>query len=395
LFAFPSSRYRKWAACNNVAWPAKNQRAQATLIAGRLRHTHVRTTDSTEHRSMPSPASSWLKVTPDGLHVVPGAFTIDPIRPVDRAVITHGHGDHARGGHAAVLATAPTLDIMTERFGPQTGQQIARYGETVTMGDVRVTFVPAGHVLGSAQIVLEHGGTRVVVSGDYKRRRDPTCPPFAVTPCDVFVSEATFALPVFCHPEDSGEIGRLLQSLRVFPERTHLVGTYALGKAQRVIMLLREAGYTAPIYLHGALIDLCNLYRRFGVDLGDLHLVGDAPPGSLAGQMVLCPPGALNDRWSRRMAEPVTAMASGWMRIRQRAKQRGVELPLVISDHADWGELLQTVRDIQPGEVWITHGREEAFAHALGTMGVPAKALSLVGYEDDNDDDLTGAAATP
>jgi putative mRNA 3-end processing factor len=283
---------------------------------------------------------------------------------------------------------------MAARFGPQSGAQEASYDQPITVGDVRVTFKPAGHVLGSAQLLLEYGGTRVVVSGDYKRRRDPTCAPFEVTACDVFVTEATFALPVFCHPDDRGEVQRLLQSLKVFPERTHLVGAYALGKAQRLIMLLREAGYDAPIFIHGALAALCNLYRGFGVDLGELRPVAGLPPAALQGQIVLCPPGALADRWSRRMAEPVLAMASGWMRIRQRAKQRNVELPLVVSDHADWGELLQTVREIAPGEVWITHGREEALAHALGTMGVPARALSLIGYEDENDDDLTGAASS-
>jgi putative mRNA 3-end processing factor len=281
---------------------------------------------------------------------------------------------------------------MAERFGPQTGTQAARYSTPLTVGEVRVTFLPAGHVLGSAQVLLEYRGTRVVVSGDYKRRRDPTCPPFEVTPCDVFVTEATFALPVFRHPDDVGEIARLVQSLSLFPDRPHLVGAYALGKAQRVIMLLREAGYDAPIYLHGALAAMCGVYRRFGVDLGPLLPVAGVAPADLQGQIVLCPPGALSDRWSRRMHEPVTAMASGWMRIRQRAKQRGVELPLVISDHADWDELLRTVHEIAPGEVWITHGREEALAHALGTMGFPAKALSLVGYEDENDDDLTGTA---
>jgi putative mRNA 3-end processing factor len=242
---------------------------------------------------------------------------------------------------------------------------------------------------------MEYDGTRVVVSGDYKRRRDPTCPPFTVIPCDVFVTEATFALPVFCHPDDQGEIARLLQSLRIFPERTHLVGAYALGKAQRVIKLLREAGYDAPIFYHGALATLCNLYEDFGVSLGELKPAAGQPPGSLKGQIVLCPPGALADRWSRRMQDPVSAMASGWMRIRQRAKQRGVEVPLVISDHADWNELLQTVRDVAPGEVWITHGREEALAHALSGMGVPAKALSLLGYEDENDDEPETAKAEP
>jgi len=341
---------------------------------------------------MPSPAESWIKVTPAGLHIGPGGFTIDPVNPVDRAVITHGHGDHARPGHGAILATAPTLAIMQARFGPQQTTQALAYGERLRIGDVDVRLEPAGHVLGSAQIVMEYGGTRVVVSGDYKRRRDPTCPPFVVTPCDVFVTEATFALPVFCHPDDGQEIGRLLQSLRLFPDRTHLVGAYALGKAQRVIRLLREAGYDAPIFIHGAMASLCNLYRDFGIDLGELMPAAGQPQAAMKGGVVLCPPGALADRWSRRMHEPVTAMASGWMRIRQRAKQRGVELPLVISDHADWNELLQTMRDVAPGEVWITHGREEALARALELMGVPAKALSLVGYEDENDDDTKSNA---
>ena len=333
-----------------------------------------------------SSPSQWLRATPAGIEVLPGGFTIDPVRPVDRAVITHGHGDHARPGHAAVLATAPTLAIMEERFGPQARAQPAAYGEQIKIGDVSLRLEPAGHVLGSAQIVIEYGGSRVVVSGDYKRRRDPTCPPFVPIACDVFITEATFALPVFCHPDDRGEIAKLLHSLRLFPERTHLVGVYALGKAQRVIMLLREAGYGAPIFIHGALRGLCGLYERFGIDLGELASIEGRSTESLKGQIVLCPPAALADRWSRRLADPVAGMASGWMRIRQRAKQRGVELPLVISDHADWNELLQTVREVTPQEVWITHGREEAFAHALGTMGIPARALSLVGYEDEDEE---------
>ncbi len=349
-------------------------------------------------RVMSAAAASWIKVTPAGLEVVPGGFVIDPVVPVDRAVITHGHGDHARPGHGAVLATTPTLAIMNVRFGPQRGEQALQYGEALKIGDVTVRLEPAGHVLGSAQIVMEYRGIRVVVSGDYKRRRDPTCPPFAVTPCDVFITEATFALPVFCHPDDGAEIARLRESLRLFPDRPHLVGAYALGKAQRIIMLLRESGYDAPIFLHGAMAALCNLYRDFGVALGELTPVAGQPQAALNGRIVLCPPGALADRWSRRMNEPVTAMASGWMRIRQRAKQRGVELPLVISDHADWNELLQTMRDVAPGEVWITHGREEALAlaRALELMGVPAKALSLIGYEDENDDDAKAPEpATP
>jgi putative mRNA 3-end processing factor len=315
--------------------------------------------------------------------VVPGDFTVDPSQPVPKAVVTHGHGDHARGGHGSVLATRETLDIMALRYGAAPRSQAAAYGETFAIGDVKIRLEPAGHILGSAQIVMEYAGSRIVVSGDYKRRRDPTCPPFVPVPCDVFITEATFALPVFCHPPAHEEIDKLLHSLKVFPERTHLVGAYALGKTQRLIMLLRERGYDGPIYLHGALIPMCQLYERHGIALGLLRPATTAAPDELKGKIVLCPPGALKERWSRRAHEPVIATASGWMRIRQRARQGLVELPLIISDHADWNELLETAKELQPGEVWITHGREEALAHALIKMGIPAKPLSLAGYEDD------------
>src|SRR5690606_37383871 len=227
-------------------------------------------------------------------------------------------------------------------------------------------------------------GSRVVVSGDYKRRRDPTCPPFEVTPCDVFVTEATFGLPVFRHPDDAGEIARLLHSVRLFPERAHLVGVYALGKAQRVIMLLREAGWDGPIWLHGALVALCDLYRDQGVALGDLRHVGDTPKAELRGAIVLAPPSAIEDRWSRRLPDPVTCAASGWLRIKQRARQGGLELPLVISDHADWDELNATIDEVGAPEVWVTHGREEALMHAASQRGIRARALRLIGYEDED-----------
>lgn len=330
-----------------------------------------------------STRNSWVRVTPSGLFVIPGDFTIDPVQPVARAVITHGHGDHARGGHESVLATSETLDIMALRYGAAPGTQALAYGQTLAVGGVKLRLEPAGHILGSAQVVMEYEGSRIVVSGDYKRRSDPTCPLFVPVPCDVFITEATFALPVFRHPDAGGEIDKLLHSLKVFPERAHLVGAYALGKTQRLITLLRQRGYDRPIYLHGALIEMCRLYERHGVSLGPLLPATGASREELRGQVVLCPPSALTERWSRRMDEPVIATASGWMRIRQRAKQGGVELPLIVSDHADWPELLDTARELRPGDVWITHGREEALAHALEAMGIPAKPLSLAGYEDD------------
>jgi putative mRNA 3-end processing factor len=326
----------------------------------------------------------WLAVTEAGLYCRPGGFYIDPSRPVARALITHGHGDHARRGHGAAMATPQTAAIMRARFGPDAGtQQPVAYHEAQQIGDVSVRFVPAGHILGSAQIVLEHAGQRVVVSGDYKRRRDPTCPPFEPVPCDVFITEATFGLPVFRHPPAEDEIARLLESLRLFPERAHLVGVYALGKCQRVIALLREAGYDRPIYLHGALRALTDLYIAEGVSLGVLPDATGADKDAMKGAVVLAPPSAIGDRWTRRLPDPLAALASGWMRVRQRAKQQGVELPLVISDHADWDELTATIDELRPGEVWVTHGREEALIYWSQTQGIPARALLLTGREEE------------
>jgi putative mRNA 3-end processing factor len=327
----------------------------------------------------------WLRVASAGLYCEPGDFFVDPTQAVPRAVITHGHGDHARPGNGSVLATEATIAIMQARYGDLAGGslQAMPYRDTVTINGVLVSLVPAGHVLGSAQVVLEYQGSRVVVSGDYKRRRDPTCAAFEPVPCDVFITEATFGLPVFRHPPDRHEIDRLLHSLTVFPERCHLVGVYALGKCQRVIALLRETGYDRPIYLHGALAGLCDLYERLGVSLGPLLPVLGATRDDLAGQIVLAPPGALADRWSRRLPDPVAAMASGWMRVKQRAKARGVELPLVISDHADWDELTRTLDDVGAPEIWVTHGREEALVYYAATRGLTAQALALVGFEED------------
>ncbi|MCX8133296.1 MAG: ligase-associated DNA damage response exonuclease [Roseococcus sp.] len=331
---------------------------------------------------MPPHPDTWLRVTEAGLYCEPGGFFVDPLRAVERAVITHAHSDHARPGHAHVLATAETLALMRERLGEERAgraQQALRYGEALTVNGVRLWLRPAGHVLGSAQVCLEWRGARAVVSGDYKRRPDPTCPPFEPERCDVFVTEATFALPVFRHPPAEQEIARLLRSVALFPERTHVIGCYALGKAQRLIALLRAAGWDRPIPLHGALARLCALYERLGVPLGPLPPATVAEKEKLAGAIVLAPPAAIADRWARRLAEPLPCLASGWMRVRQRARQGGVELPLVISDHADWPELLATCEEVQAPEVWITHGREEALIHALAQRGIHGRALHLVG----------------
>jgi putative mRNA 3-end processing factor len=320
------------------------------------------------------------------LYCRPGGFHIDPVRPVDRAVITHGHSDHARPGHGAVLATQETLDIMRLRYGDDFARsmQAISYGEEIGLGDVSITFRPAGHVLGSAQIAVTHGGLRFVASGDYKNVRDPTCTPFEVVPCDVFITEATFGLPVFRHGDAASEVNKLLASVALFPERAHLVGAYSLGKAQRVIALIREAGYGAPIYLHGAMDKVTQYYQSRGIALGDLRPVTGMKKADLAGTITLAPPSATADLWTRRFPDPVTAFASGWMRVRARARQRGVELPLVISDHADWDGLTGTIAATGAGEIWVTHGQEDALVHWCTTRGLVARPLALVGYGDED-----------
>ncbi len=329
-------------------------------------------------------AKSWLEPHAQGLYVKPADLWIDPSRPVERAAVTHGHADHARSGHGAVFATPETLAIMALRYGVDveaSHNQAFGYGDGFELGGVRFSFFPAGHVLGSAQILMEYGGERIVITGDYKRRPDPTCALFEVVPCDIFITEATFGLPVFRHPPTDQEIAKLIGAVRAEPDRCVLVGAYALGKAQRVMAELRAAGWDAPIYIHGAMEKMCALYAAHGVDLGELRLVSETDKTDMAGQIIVAPPSALNDRWSRRLPDPVTAMASGWMRVRQRARQRMVELPLVISDHADWEELTTTISQVNPKETWITHGSEDGLLRWCELHQRQARALHLVGRD--------------
>ena len=325
-------------------------------------------------------ANDILRLTPAGLYCEAGDFYIDPLRKAPRALVTHGHSDHARAGHEAVLATKETLAVMAARYGEKfaASRQAVRYGEKIALGAASVEFRPAGHIIGSAQIVIEVEGMRVVVSGDYKRARDPTCPPFEAVPCDLFITEATFGLPLFRHPPADAEVAKLLHAQKLFPGRPITIGAYSLGKAQRLIALLRVAGNDAPIYTDAATLRLCSVYRDHGVQLGDLRPLAGQSAAAINGSIVIG-----SGELPEDCDDPVTAYASGWMRTRKRARQANVDLPLIVSDHADWHELTATIEEIAPGELWITHGEEAALVHWATTKGIKAKPLSIAGYGDE------------
>jgi putative mRNA 3-end processing factor len=332
-------------------------------------------------------AEHWIEPRPEGIYVRPADVWIDPSIPVKNAAITHGHADHARAGHENVWATPQTHGIMALRYGLDIAGQASRavsYGEGFEKDGVRFSLYPAGHVLGSAQILIEHAGEKVIVTGDYKRRADPTCALFEPVPCDIFITEATFGLPVFTHPPIEREIGRLIDAVKGSPQHCVLVGAYALGKAQRVIAELRRAGWQAPIFLHGAMVKMCEFYEQNGVPLGELVPVADVSLDQLRGNIVVAPPSALHDRWSRKLPDPITALASGWMMIRNRARQKLVELPLVISDHADWTELTQTIQDVDPSQTWVTHGSEDGLLRWCELNQRSARALRLVGRDGED-----------
>jgi putative mRNA 3-end processing factor len=279
---------------------------------------------------------------------------------------------------------------MAARYGDRFAgrKQQATYGDITAVNAVKVRLVPAGHVLGSAQVVIEGGGLVAAVSGDYKRRPDPTCAPFELPPgCSVYVTEATFGVPVFRHPDPAGEIDKLLASRRTFPERTHLIAAYSLGKAQRMIALLRQAGVGETIYVSKPAMKLCAVYERFGVALGPLAPAESADAAALKGAIVLAPPSALDAEAMAKLPPPVTVTCSGWNRVRRLARGRGgAELALVISDHADWDELTATAKEIAPEELWVTYGRSDALERWAEGEGLSACALDSVGENGAEED---------
>jgi putative mRNA 3-end processing factor len=312
--------------------------------------------------------------TPEGLACAAGGFWIDPWKPVPLAVLTHGHGDHARPGSGRYLAAEPALGVLRKRL-PDAEIEGVPYGETRRVGAVDVSFHPAGHVLGSAQVRVDDGREVWVVSGDYKRAPDPTCAPFEVVPCDVFVTEATFALPVFRWEPAAAVAAEILAWREVCAAagRTAVLLAYAFGKAQRILAEL-AALTDRPAYTHGAVESLTAVYREAGVAMLPTIPVGDTKKG-LPGELVIAPPSAAGSPWMKRLAPFETGFASGWMRVRGARRRKSVDRGFVLSDHADWPALLRTVRETGARRVLCTHGFADALARHLRDTGLAAETI--------------------
>ena len=323
-------------------------------------------------------------VRPEGMYCPPGDFYIDPWRPVAHAVITHGHGDHARVGMGQYHTTREGLPILQWRLGEQAYHAHA-YGEAFRLGDTAVSLHPAGHVLGSAQVRIEHGGEVWVVSGDYKRQPDPTCVPFEVVACDTFVTEATFGLPIYRWP-DTVEVAREIAAWREECARegdAAILYCYGLGKSQRLLAEL-DACMDGPVYVHGAIATGVEVYRAAGIRMIDTVKVSDTPKGAdFAGQLVLAPPSAAGSTWVRRFRGAQHGFASGWMRVRGNRRRRNYDRGFVVSDHADWPDLLRTVRETGARRVIATHGNTDALVRALNEAGIATGTFDTQFGEDD------------
>lgn len=319
-----------------------------------------------------------LETTDRGLYCSAGDFYVDPWQPVERAVITHAHGDHARWGSARYLAAAAGERVLRTRLGPDARIRTVEYGERVDVGGVAVSLHPAGHILGSAQVRVEHGGEVWVVSGDYKTEADATCAAFEPVRCHTFVTESTFGLPIFrWSPQETvfEEIRSWWAANREAGRASVLFG-YALGKAQRLLagLLGREEG---PIYTHGAVERLTQDYRDSGIPMPATTYVGAAPPkASWRGALVVAPPSVSGSTWLSRFGTPSTAFASGWMRVRGMRRRRGVDRGFTLSDHVDWPALVAAVEASGAERVWVTHGYREPAVRWLEEHGYEARAIA-------------------
>jgi putative mRNA 3-end processing factor len=319
-----------------------------------------------------------LQTTDRGLYCAPGDFHIDPWLPVDRAVITHAHGDHARWGSRSYLAARYGERVLRTRLGPDAQIQTVAYGEPLDLNGVRVSLHPAGHILGSAQVRVEHRGEVWVASGDYKTEPDPTCTPFEPLRCHTFVTESTFGLPIFRWTPQAEAFGDIRGWWRANREagRASIVFAYALGKAQRVLAGLVDVD-EGPIFTHGAVERLNEDYRASGITLPKTTHAASQPRGfDWTGALVVAPPSAGGSPWLRRFGAASTAFASGWMRIRGTRRRRSVDRGFVLSDHVDWPALTATIAVTGAERVLVTHGYREQLARWLSERGIDAHAVA-------------------
>jgi putative mRNA 3-end processing factor len=330
-----------------------------------------------------------IEPTPAGLYCAAGGFHIDPWVPVARAVITHAHGDHLRPGSQSYLASDASRPLVGLRIGVDAPLRTVAYGERVQIDGVAVSLHPAGHILGSAQVRVEHRGEVWVASGDYKRAPDPTCAPFEPLRCHAFITEATFALPLFRWDPPGQtvlEICRWWDEMRT-AGRPAVLFAYALGKAERVLGEIARCT-DRPVYVHGALVELLDAYRAAGVLLAETRRATEEARGrSFAGELVVAPLSARGSTWMRRFGDHSSAFASGWMRIRGARRRRGYDRGFALSDHADWDSLVSTIAETGAERVFVTHGYTDALAHYLNERGVEAHAWRTQ-YEGEPENDV-------
>lgn len=314
-----------------------------------------------------------LTTTDRGLFCGAGDFYVDPWQPVDTAIITHAHSDHARAGSRLYLTEESGASILRSRLGPEARVETLRYGQTVSRDGVGVSLHPAGHILGSAQVRMEHKGEVVVVSGDYKIENDGTCPPFEPVRCHLFVTESTFGLPIYRWPAQSLVFDEITNWWRENQSRgrTSIIYCYALGKAQRLLHNLNAS--VGPIFLHGAMERYLSAYRAAGVVFPE---AAPSPEDAAGRGLVLAPMSADNSPWLRRFGEVSTAFASGWMQIRGARRRRSVDRGFVLSDHADWPGLQDAIKATGAETIWVTHGYAATLARWLREQGRNAQAIA-------------------
>lgn len=317
-----------------------------------------------------------LVSTRKGLECPGGGFVIDPQQPVDTALITHAHADHARPGSKRYYAIAESIPILKQRLGPETDIRPVEYGEIYPLGQTEVSFHSAGHVLGSAQIRVRQGSETWVASGDFKRAADPTCEPFEPVECDTFICEATFALPIYRWPATAGVIDEIYQWWQTNRERGYnsVLFCYSFGKAQRVLAEL-NGRCDQPVLLHGAVASLVEHYREAGVSMAPTEAIDLSEKKNYSSELIIAPPGASGSPWLRRFSPSRTGFCSGWMRVRGNRRRRGYDRGFVLSDHADWPALLQTIRESGASRVRLNHGFADTLVRYLREQGLDADEL--------------------